>query len=392
MSKKKILIISDQFFPSIGSAANLMTDLSEYLIKKNFEVFVLTSHSDRKPPDSKRILDKNVITKRIYIPFQKSSAYLLRGFFSLIAPIIYFFWAIFYFKKFDYVFIYSPPLSLGLTGVLLKYFFNSKLIINVQDLFPQSAIDLGILKNIFLIWLFRLIEKKIYKTSDVITTHSYGNLKFIKEFYPPSKSKLKVMHNWIDFKKSNFPFNLDFEVNSSKKNIIFAGILGPSQISGLKSFIESFDTLNSEEYDLILLIEGSEVPAFKNYINKKNLQNIRIFPFISSEDYESLLSKVDIGLIALSEDVKTPVVPGKLLGYMKASLTVIVIADKYNDSHKLLKESGCGFSSNHEKENVDQMLNDLDKSDLKLLGNKGYSYAYENFRMENIIDKLFENL
>ena len=81
MSKKKILIISDQFFPSIGSAANLMTDLSEYLIKKNFEVFVLTSHSDRKPPDSKRILDKNVITKRIYIPFQKSSAYLLRGFF-----------------------------------------------------------------------------------------------------------------------------------------------------------------------------------------------------------------------------------------------------------------------------------------------------------------------
>ena len=200
------------------------------------------------------------------------------------------------------------------------------------------------------------------------------------------------MHNWIDFEKSNFPFNLDFEINSSKKNIIFAGILGPSQISGLKSFIESFNTLNSEEYDLILLIEGSEVPSFKNYINKKNLPNIRIFPFISSDDYESLLSKIDIGLIALSEDVKTPVVPGKLLGYMKASLAVIVIADKYNDSHKLLKESGCGFSSNHEKENIDQMLNDLDRSDLKLLGNKGYSYAYENFRMENIIDKLFENL
>ena len=99
MSKKKILIISDQFFPSIGSAANLMTDLSEYLIKKNFEVFVLTSHSDRKPPDSKRILDKNVITKRIYIPFQKSSAYLLRGFFSLIAPIIYFFLGNFLFQK-----------------------------------------------------------------------------------------------------------------------------------------------------------------------------------------------------------------------------------------------------------------------------------------------------
>ena len=76
------------------------------------------------------------------------------------------------------------------------------------------------------------------------------------------------MHNWIDFKKSNFSFNLDFEVNSSKK-YNFCWNFRPYQISGLKSFIESFDTLNSEEYDLILLMKALKFP-FKNYINKKS--------------------------------------------------------------------------------------------------------------------------
>ena len=147
MKKSKILVISDQFFPSIGSAANLMTELCEYLSLKGFEVFVLTSKPDRIPPNSMKELNENIKIKRIYIPFQKSSLYLFRGFFTLLAPLIYFFKAMLFFKKFDYVFIYSPPLSLGLTGSIIKIFFDSKFIFNVQDLFPQSAIDLNILKN-----------------------------------------------------------------------------------------------------------------------------------------------------------------------------------------------------------------------------------------------------
>ena len=91
VKKSKILVISDQFFPSIGSAANLMTELCEYLSLKGFEVFVLTSKPDRIPPDSMKELNENIKIKRIYIPFQKSSLYLFRGFFTLLAPLIYFF-------------------------------------------------------------------------------------------------------------------------------------------------------------------------------------------------------------------------------------------------------------------------------------------------------------
>ena len=117
--------------------------------------------------------------------------------------------------------------------------------------------------------------------------------------------------------------------------------------------------------------------------------NIRIYTFVPPEEYETLLSRVDIGLIALSDQVKTPVVPGKLLGYMKAQLSVILIADVNNDSHELIKDSSCGFSSDHKKRNIKKMLQELDKSNLQELGKNGYEYALRNFKMENIIDDLF---
>ncbi len=389
MKKVKILVISEQFFPSIGSASILMKDLCEYLVSKNFEVCVLTSIPDRTPPESSKQLNKNIKIKRIYIPFQKSSIWVLRGLSSLPAPIIYFFYAVFFFRKFDHVFVYLSPLTLGLTGSMIKFFFGSKFTLNVQDLFPQSAIDLNILKNSFLIKLFRAIEKKIYFSADLITAHSSGNIKFILNSYPALSGKLRLMHNWIDFNKSDAPLKNDFDIKKNKKNIIYAGILGPSQIQGLLIFIEQFKYLNPDEYDLILLIEGSEVLNLEKYLLQNSYTNIRIYTFVPPEEYETLLSRVDIGLIALSDQVKTPVVPGKLLGYMKAQLSVILIADVNNDSHELIKDSSCGFSSDHKKRNIKKMLQELDKSNLQELGKNGYEYALRNFKMENIIDDLF---
>ena len=148
--------------------------------------------------------------------------------------------------------------------------------------------------------------------------------------------------------------------------------------------------MNADVYDLILLVEGSQVSTLRKYLDENTFKNIRIYPFISPEEYETLLSEVDIGLITLSEEVKTPVVPGKLLSYMKAKLPVILVADINNDSHALIRDSGCGFSSNHNNKNIKKLLSEIDKSNLKDIGKRGYQYAYKNFRMENIINNLFK--
>ena len=194
-----------------------------------------------------------------------------------------------FFKKFDYVFIYSPPLSLGLTGSIIKIFFDSKFIFNVQDLFPQSAIDLNILKNSFLIKLFRMIEKKIYFSADLITAHSQGNLNFILKSHPVLIKKAKLMHNWIDFKKTKAPLKKSFEINKNKKYYLLLYFRSIT-ICGLLSFIKEFKYLNADVYDLILLVEGSQVSTLRKYLDENTFKNIRIYPFISPEEYETLLS------------------------------------------------------------------------------------------------------
>ena len=81
-------------------------------------------------------------------------------------------------RRMDVIIVYSPPLPLAIAGSKLKRLYNAKYILNVQDLFPQNAIDLGILKNRLLIKLFKRIEADAYRNADIIAVHSESNKSF----------------------------------------------------------------------------------------------------------------------------------------------------------------------------------------------------------------------
>ena len=80
---------------------------------------------------------------------------------------------------------------------------------------------------------------------------------------------------------------------------------------------------------------------------KKALQNIAFHNFVGKDQYPALVSSVDAGLISLSNENKTPVVPGKLLGYMAAGKPVIAALNRESDGHNIISEAGCGYSVVH---------------------------------------------
>ncbi|MHB1180144.1 MAG: hypothetical protein ACYCZO_17670, partial [Daejeonella sp.] len=118
--------------------------------------------------------------------------------------------------------------------------------------------------------------------------------------------------------------------------------------------------------------------------------------FISQEDYSELLKEVDVGLISLSPKVKTPVIPGKILGYMSASIPVLAIINKESDGHKMIEEARCGYSmiSEASSEEVGQLFlkcfNEQDK--LKQMGANGHEYVLSNFTKDICIDNLIKLL
>uniref|UniRef100_UPI002FDA1C93 glycosyltransferase n=1 Tax=Dissulfurispira sp. TaxID=2817609 RepID=UPI002FDA1C93 len=125
------------------------------------------------------------------------------------------------------------------------------------------------------------------------------------------------------------------------------------------------------------------------------LKNVKFGPFVSKDEYPMLVKDADVGLVSLSSKNKTPVVPGKILGYMAASVPVIAFLNKESDGHKIIKDAQCGYSevSNNVEKAVEAIIKIYnERHRLKEYGENGFNYVKDNFEKDVCIrhlEKLF---
>jgi len=293
----------------------------------------------------------------------------------------------------DVVVVYSPPLPLALVGSWFSY-KKIRFVLNVQDLFPQNAIDLGVLTHSIQIRFFRVLENFAYHTADVVTVHSDGNQKLVLQQYPKLKNKLRTLHNWVDVEPHQAGIvNTDFRSkwNIQEKYIaVFAGVMGPSQYLNLVLHVA--EQMQDQSELLFLLVgDGKEKEKLQNLAREKSLNNVRFEDFVSREAYHDLLRICSIGLVCLSPQNQTPVVPAKILGYMAAGLPIAAFLQSSSDGQVIVKSAQCGFSVDSADKDacVQSMKNLLSKSDsFAKLGENGKNYAKENFSKEVCVSQL----
>ena len=144
------LIVTDTFPPEIRSSAILMHELSNFISKDNYvDVITLQPNnnlsSNIKLPRVTKI--NNLTVHRLNYFKTHNINYLLRGFLELLMPIYFMIYIFIFIKKINFCITYSPPIFLGNMFFFLKKIYKAKIILNVQDIFPQNAIDLGIIKS-----------------------------------------------------------------------------------------------------------------------------------------------------------------------------------------------------------------------------------------------------
>ena len=377
-----------------------MLELSEELNDRDHRITVITSwpkYNLEKPLEHFDFKEKQIqngiqIIRVKTLPHHNVN-FFLRGISQLIMPFQFVLKIIKYRVKPDAVVVYSPPLPLAFVGTYIKL-KNTRFILNVQDLFPKNAIDLGILRNPILIQFFRILEKFAYKSADIITLHSEGNKRELELRNPKYIDKMRILHNWVHFKqnkKNNL--NIDFKKKWDLKQkyiAIFAGVMGPSQ--NLELLLEIAKHMQSETELLFLFVgDGQEKKALEKKVLEQSLVNVRFEGFISSNNYYSLLSICSIGLVCLSPLNKTPVVPGKILGYMSAGLPIAAFLQNSSDGHNIIREAKCGISVDSADKNscIQEMQNFfLQKKSFSKIGQNGKSYAIENFSKEKCISEL----
>jgi colanic acid biosynthesis glycosyl transferase WcaI len=406
-----ILLVSDTFPPEVRSASVLMRDLADYLSENGHEVTVCTARDAQLQEECKSfdIENQHYSILRIRCLNHRGGGFIHRGLAQLLMPFCFILGIIFRRRKtkFDYVIVYSPPLPLFAVGAFCKLFLGSKFIMNIQDLFPQNAVDLGIIKNKFIIQFFRFLEYLGYRSADVVTFHSPGNRNLTVNNFEFIKDKSFVVHNWFTVSQEGGSGLLDLDAcNFSEEtraaildeNIcigIFAGVLGPSQ--GLDVFLNVLSEYEgAKKVYFIFLGDGLEKNKLVALANKKALSNVAFYGFRDPALYSNLLEKIDFGLASLNSANKTPVVPGKILNYMDKSVPIFGILNTESDGHDIINSAECGCSVSASAQLSDMVVaftEFLDNSQhLSSMGSSGRSYLERNFATDIVVKELFDKI
>lgn len=409
----KILIIADVYPPEVSSAATLVQELAQGFKAAGDEVGIVTTEpryylaGERRGEEWREVVDENGIKIiRVKTPPLKRVFFVVRGISQLLLPFLIFRKVKKYIKgKLDGVIVYSPPITLSVAGNLVKKKYGAKFILIMQDIFPQNAIDLGILrdridfkifKNKVAIKFLEHIEGYAYRNADIITFHSEGGRQFLidKKNVPPEK--IISLPNWVDFSPYEVAQKKDFKKEyglENKKVLLFAGIMGPAQ--GLDFLLEVAEKC-ADIKDLIFLLVGGgmEESRLKEFVAKKNLRNVIFKPFVSKEDYPDLVRSMDAGLVCLSSQNKTPFIPGKFLGYMAAGMPVLAFLNKESDAFELVDKIGCGFASIAGDLDAAignaRMISRIGAGELLAMGANGHRYAKDNSSLESATEKIRE--
>lgn len=400
-----ILLVTDSYPPEIRSASHLMLELAEELKHKGHSVTVITTwpeyNLDREVAHktfNEYEVENGITVIRVKTLPHHNVNYIVRGLSQLLMPAQFLLKLHKYKIKSDATIVYSPPLPLALVGSWLRR-KGVRYILNVQDLFPQNAIDLGILKSKKQIKFFQFLERFAYQTADVVTVHSEGNRKMVLGQHPELEPKLRLLHNWVDIEHHSSDDSakryavVDFRQkwNITQKHIaVFAGVMGPSQYLELVLYVaEQLQDLT----DLLFLFvgDGKEKENLIAIAKNKNLKNVRFEGFISRDVYPNLLAISSIGLVCLSPQNKTPVVPGKILGHMAAAIPVAAFLHTASDGHQLVKDAECGISiQSHDWDACALALRQFMSKSAQFteIGMRGKSYATEHFSKEKCVEQL----
>ena len=398
----RILVVTADYPPEIRSVAAMSKELAEELSRRGHDVTVLTTWLRYNLPKGvatnefrPEMQEGSVCVLRVKtLPLHKVG-YFLRGLAQLTAPFL----LLRAYKQYqcpapDVVIMYSPPLPLYKVGQWFKQRHGARFLLNVQDIFPQNAIDLGIVRSRFLIWFLERMEQRAYQAADVITTCTARARQFLLEHKGVDPGKVHEVYNWVDLNSYNRArdtgvFRKRFELEG-KWVLLFAGIMGPSQ--GIDFILSVAKQLTSIPGIHFLFVgDGTERPQLEQLATQWELNNVQFEDFVDPHQYPDLLREVDVGLVVLEKSCKTPTIPGKFFGYAAGKLPIMAFLNPESEGHDVIQQAHCGFTMISDDATVaaERIRTAYQqKEEFDELGKNGYDYVTAHFSKDVCITAL----
>ena len=351
----RILFLTMYYKPDNAATGILMAELAEELAAHGHDVRVITSmpHYSTNSiwPEYKgkwwsRERQGQILIHRVwsYVPVHKDR--LLPRFFSYLSFTLLSAGVGLLLPRPDVIVTPSPspPLTNGISAYLLGRLRGVPFVTNIQDIYPDVAIRMGVMKNPAVIKAYKKLERFVYAHSRAITVISEGFRGNLTAKGVPA-DKISVIPNFIDSafvtphpRRNNFSAAQGWD---DKFVALFAGNVGMSQ--GLDTVLEAAGLLRDTPNLLFAIVgNGASKPALMAQAQKMGLTNVEFLPYQSYDQVPKLYSSADVGLIPLRRGFSSDSVPSKLFTIMGVARPVIASVDAKSETADVIGAARCG--------------------------------------------------
>lgn len=400
----KILFLTQYCPPEVGAPQNRIFELAKQLKKFGHTVTILTAMPNYPKGEifegyrGKKLVKEEmdgiqIVRTAIYATKEKTFYKRMKNYLSFT------FSSLFTGTKAigdqDVIITESPPLFLGWSGYRLAKKKKAKFIFNISDLWPESAIKLGVLHNKLFIKMSVWLEEFCYRKADAITCQTVGIVDNIvsRGF---DKNKVHLITNGVDLdffkpEKRDESFRKELNIND-KFSVCYAGILGLAQ--GLEVIVKAADILKDNEHiQFVMVGDGPEKQKLIKMSEDLNLKNILFLPVQEKKNMPRIVASMDATIIPLKKlDIFKGALPSKMFECLASQLPIILAVE--GEAEKLINDANAGITVEPENagaiaDAVLKLYNDIELR--KNLGINGRKYADKFYSREAIAKKL-ENI
>lgn len=294
--------------------------------------------------------------------------------------------------KIDLILYPTPPITLVNTVSYVKKVTGAHTYLLLKDIFPQNAVDLGMISKTGIKGLvykyFRKKEKKFYSISDYIGCMSPANVKYLLEHNPEiDKNIVEVCPNSIF--KTEKKIGNESNAIRGKYNIpldavlfIYGGSLGRPQ--GIDFLVKCLKKeINNKKVFFIIIGNGAEANKIREFMECDNPSNVLYMNHLPKAEYQAIADQCDVGMVFLDYHFTIPNFPSRVLNYLSSSKPILTATDPVCDMGDLAEENGFGVKClSNDVDSFSSAINRIVSSDRKKMGENAWKFFCDNYTVE----------
>ncbi|WP_407306591.1 glycosyltransferase family 4 protein [Desulfosporosinus sp. SB140] len=400
----RILMLTQYFPPESGAAQVRLKEVAKGLQRNGHEVTVVTAFPNHPsgiiPPEyqghwrMKDEVDGIPVWRTWIYPVQRGRFWKrLLNYFSFVFSS---FWGLSKAGKQDTLFFESPPLFLGITALIYGWFTRTRIIMNISDLWPESAVALGLVNNRWMIGAAEWLEKLLYRRAWKISSQTEGiRSSLLKRGVP--EHKVTFLPNGVNLdlfapRERDQALALMLGIQEEDFVLIYAGTMGYAQ--GLESVIKTAELLREEPGICFLFVgDGTEKPMLEALVKEKGLDNVSFVEFQPVQKMPRYFSLASASIVPLKKNkLFEGARPSKMFPALGSAVPVIYSGE--GEAAELVLSSGGGVVVEPENsEALAQAILELKSNpNRREMGKRGRQFVQEHYAWTEIISRWLKEL